>query len=145
MKREKAERIINAIKEIRETLTDEVALKYAVIYPDWDKQIGKELALGTRVEFEDKLYKVITAHTAQETWKPNLTPTLFEPIDVVNDGSINNPIIAAAGMTYFKDKYYLDETTGKVYLCTRDDSNGNGTVLHFVPSALVGTYFEAVE
>lgn len=143
MKRERAHKIIDAIKNLRETLADEVALNYVVLYPDW--KIGKEFAVGERVEFEDKLYKVITAHTAQETWKPNLTPTLFEPIDVINDGTLSNPIIAAAGMTYFKDKYYLDETDGKVYLCTRDDSNGNGTVLHFMPSALVGTYFELAE
>lgn len=143
MKREKAVKIIDAIKRLRETLTDEVALEYTILYPDW--KVGKEFVVGERVEFEDRLYKVITAHTAQETWKPNLTPTLFEPIDVVNDGTLNNPIIAAAGMTYFKDKYYLDETNGKVYLCIRDDSNGNGTVLHFIPSALVGVYFEEVK
>ena len=145
MKREKAERIINAIKEIRETLTDEVALKYAVIYPDWNKQIGKELAVGERIEHEGKLYKVITAHTAQETWKPNLTPTLFEPIDVVNEGTLANPIIAAIGMTYFKDKYYLDETNNKIYLCIRDDSNGNGTTLYHMPNVLVTTYFKLID
>lgn len=143
MKRERAYAIIDAIKNLRETLTDEVALNYVVLYPDW--KIGKEFALGERVEFEGKLYKVITAHTAQETWEPNVALTLFEPIDVINEGDFANPIIAAVGMVYFKDKYYLDETTGKVYLCTRDDSNGNGTALYHMPSALVGTYFELAE
>ena len=143
MKREKAYAIIDAIKNLRETLTDEVALNYVVLYPDW--KIGKEFAVGERVEFEGKLYKVITAHTAQETWEPNVALTLFEPIDVVNEGDLANPIIAAVGMTYFKDKYYLDETGGKVYLCIRDDSNGNGTALYHMPSALVGVYFELAE
>ena len=143
MKREKAVKIIDAIKKLRETLTDEVALNYVVLYPDW--KIGKEFALGERVEFEGKLYKVITAHTAQATWEPNVALTLFEPIDVVNEGTLANPIVAAVGMTYFKDKYYLDETNGKTYLCIRDDSNGNGTALYHMPSALVGTYFELAE
>ena len=143
MKREKAYAIIDAIKNLRDSLTDEVALNYVVLYPDW--VVNKELSVGDRVEYEGKLYKVIQGHTTQESWTPDLTPSLFEPIDVVNEGTLANPIVAAAGMTYFKDKYYLDETNGKVYLCTRDDSNGNGTALHFVPSALVGTYFEAVE
>ena len=142
MKREKAYAIIDAIKRLRENLTDEEALNYVVLYHDWT--IGEDLSVGDRIEYEDKLYKVVQAHTAQESWKPNLTPSLFEPIDVVNEGTLENPIIAAAGMCYFKDKYYLDETDGKIYLCTRDDSNGNGTVLHFVPSALVGTYFEVI-
>ena len=143
MKRERAYAIIDAIKSLRETLTDEVALEYAVLYPDW--KIGKEFVVGERIEFEDKLYKVITAHTAQETWEPNVALTLFEPIDVVNEGDLAHPIIAAIGMVYFKDKYYLDETDGKVYLCIRDDSNGNGTALYHMPSALVGVYFELAE
>lgn len=33
-------------------------------------------------------------------------------------------------MRYFKDKYYLDG--GKIYRCTRDDSNGQGTILQYV-------------
>lgn len=143
MKREKALKIIDAIKRLRDTLSDGMALEYAVLYTDW--KVGKEFIVGERVEFENRLYKVITAHTAQEAWAPNLTPALFEPIDIINEGTLSNPIIAAAGMTYFKDKYYLDETDGKVYLCTRDDSNGNGTVLHFTPSALVGVYFTLAE
>lgn len=143
MKREKAIAIIDAIKRLRETLTDEVALDYIAIFHDWT--VGEELTVGDRIEYEGKLYKVVQAHTAQESWTPDLTPALFEPIDVVNEGTLTNPIVAAAGMCYFKDKYYLDETNGKVYLCTRDDSNGNGTVLHFVPSALAGVYFEVAE
>ena len=142
MKRERAYKIIDAIKGVRAILTDEVALEYIALYPDWE--IGKDLLVGDRIEHEGKLYKVVQAHTTQESWTPDLTPSLFEPIDIVNEGTLTNPIIAAAGMCYFKDKYYLDETDGKIYLCTRDDSNGNGTVLHFVPSALVGTYFEVV-
>ena len=140
MKREKAIKIINAIKDIRATLTDEMAVEYIALYPDWE--IGKNLSVGDRIEYEGKLYKVVQAHTTQESWKPDLTHSLFEPIDVVNEGTLANPIIAATGMCYFKDKYYLDETNGKIYLCTRDDSNGNGTVLHFMPNVLVDTYFE---
>ena len=143
MKRERAYKIVNAIKSLRDTLTDEVALNYIVLYPDWT--IGKELSVGERIEYNGKLYKVVQAHTTQEFWTPDLTPALFEPIDVVNEGTLANPIIAATSMTYFKDKYYLDETDGKIYLCTRDDSNGNGTVLHFMPSALIGIYFEIAE
>ena len=142
MKRERAYAIIDAIKSLRDILTDEVALNYTVLYPDW--KVGKELSVGERIEYNGKLYKVVQSHTAQESWAPDLLPSLFEPIDVVNEGTLDKPIVAAIGMTYFKDKYYLDETDGKIYLCSRDDSNGNGTVLNFMPSALVGHYFVAV-
>lgn len=142
MKRERAYALIDAIKKVRATLTDEAALEHIALYPDWE--VGKNLTVGERIEHNGKLYKVITAHTTQETWAPDVALTLFEPIDIVNEGTLDKPIVAAVGMTYFKDKYYLDETDGKVYLCTRDDSNGNGTTLYYVPSALVGTYFEAI-
>ena len=140
MKREKAYAIIKAIKELRSTIADEVALKFIDLYPNWE--VGVELSVGDRVEHGGKLYKVIQAHTTQSTWTPDVALTLFEPIDIINEGTLEKPIVAAIGMTYFKDKYYLDETNNKVYLCTRDDSNGNGTVLNFMPHDLVGHYFE---
>lgn len=33
---------------------------------------------------------------------------------------------------------------GKIYRCTRDDSGGEGTVMHYLPSQFVGIYFEEV-
>lgn len=142
MKRDVAFKIVDYLKNTRNIIAEEMALNYVALYPSW--KVDKELFVGDRIKYDEKLYKVVQTHTTQESWTPDLTPSLFEPIDVVNEGTLENPIIAAAGMCYFKDKYYLDETDGKIYLCTRDDSNGNGTVLHFVPSALVGTYFEVI-
>ena len=139
MKRDVAFKIVDYLKNTRNIIAEEMALKYVALYPNW--KIGKELSVGERIEYEGKLYKVVQAHTTQESWKPNLTPSLFEPIDVVNEGTLANPIIAAVGMCYLKDRYYLDESDGNTYLCTRDDT-GNGTTLYFLPSALVGSYFE---
>lgn len=143
MKREKAIKFINAIKDLRETLTDEVALNYITLYPKWKTETTYEV--NDRVAYNEKLYKVLTAHTSQSDWTPDVALTLFEPIDAINQGTLENPIVAAVGMTYFKDKYYLDETDGKIYLCIRDDSNGNGTALYYMPSALAGVYFELAE
>ena len=143
MTKKEAYAIRDALKSLRETLTDEVALDYIVLYPKW--VVNKELVSGDRIKYNDKLYKVTQTHMAQIDWTPDVALTLFEPVDIVNEGTLDNPIIATIGMTYFKDKYYLDETTGKIYLCTRDDSNGNGTTLYHVPSALVGVYFTAID
>ena len=142
MKRSKIYAFFDAVKKVRTTLSDDIALENIAFFPDWE--VGKALSVGDRIEYNGKLYKVITAHTTQETWAPDVALTLFEPIDIINEGTISNPIIAAVGMTYFKDKYYLDETDGKIYLCIRDDSNGNGTALYYTPSALVGTYFQLI-
>ncbi len=138
MKRSKAYAFINAVKRIRQTLSDEVALANIALFPDWEA--GKTLSVGDKVEYEEKLYKVVQAHTTQESWTPNLTPALFEPIDIVNDGTLENPIVAVSGMTYYKDKYYFDETDNKIYLCIRQDTE-DGTVLHFMPNSLIDIYF----
>ena len=142
MKRDKALAFIEAVKKVREAVSDDIALENIALYPDW--KVNVELKSGDRVQYNEKLYKVLQDHTTQSTWTPTDALTLFEPIDVVNDGSLERPFVASVGMTYYKDKYYLDETDGKIYLCIRDDT-GNGTTLYYTPSTLVGTYFELVE
>ena len=138
MKRDKALAFIEAFKKVRETVPDDVAKENIGLYPEWtDETFLKE---GTRVQYNGKLYKVLQDHTSRISWNPEVALTIFEPLDIVNDGTIDTPIIAAVGMTYYKDKYYLDETDGKVYLCIRDDT-GNGTTLYHMPSALVNVYF----
>lgn len=88
------------------------------------------------------LYRCYNAISANPTWRPGTTPAHWERVTVGEDGTIENPITATEGMRYFKDKYYLDG--GKIYRCTRDDSGGEGTVMHYLPSQLVGIYFEEV-
>lgn len=63
------------------------------------------------------------------------------------DGTKDNPILAYAGMTYYKDKYYKDPADGKTYICTREDRNAQDEVqpIYYTPSQLVGHYFALVE
>ena len=59
-------------------------------------------------------------------------------------GTIDDPIPAAAGMEYIYGKYYIEGET--VYICKRiGEAEGGTIVLQFLPSALVGQYFEVVE
>ena len=51
-------------------------------------------------------------------------------------GTIDNPIVAEVGMIYYNGKYYIENDV--IYLCIRD----SGIALHFMPSSLVGNYFE---
>lgn len=132
---------IDAVVKMREMATDTQAIEIQSIYPDWKS--GTQYVVGERVLYNDSLYKVVQAHTSQVTWTPDVTPALFEPLDVVNEGTLENPIAAVSGMRYYKDKYYFDETDGNIYLCTRQDTD-DGTVLHFMPSALVGVYFSTI-
>ena len=70
-----------------ETLTDEQALKVPLIFDEFE--VGKGYEVGKRVLYQDVLYKVITSHTSQETWTPDVSPSLFAPIiNETIDGSI---------------------------------------------------------
>ena len=118
--------------------TDAESLKYAELYPLWSGE--KDYSVGAKVRDGENLYRCYNAISANPTWRPSVTPAHWERVTVGEDGTIDNPITAAAGMRYYKDKYYLDG--GKIYRCTRDDNNGQGTILYYVPSQLVGIYFE---
>ena len=119
-------------------LPDEQALESIELFPAWEPIA---YAVGDRCRYNGKLYKCYNAITGDNpTWTPDVTRAHWERVTVGEDGTIDNPITAAAGMRYYKDKYYLDG--GKIYRCTRDDNNGQGTILYYVPSQLVGIYFE---
>ena len=64
-------------------LTDEQALEMPLLFPKW--QAGKEYVVGDRVLYLGTLYKVIQAHTSQQGWEPDITPSLFAKNLIVKD------------------------------------------------------------
>ena len=140
MTRTQAEQFRAKIESAAKNLSDNDALNSIELFPVWSGD--EDYAKGKRCRYRGKLYRCYNPISANPTWTPDVTPAHWERVTVGEDGTIDNPITAAAGMRYYKDKYYLDE--GKIYRCTRDDSNGQGTILHYVPSQLVGIYFEEV-
>ena len=121
-------------------LTDKEALDSIELFESWSGY--RNYVVGDRVRDGENLYRCYNAISANPTWRPSATPAHWERVTADEDGTIDNPITSAEGMRYFKDKYYLDG--GKIYRCTRDDSGGEGTVMHYLPSQLVGIYFEEV-
>lgn len=83
----KADDQLKCLKMFAETLSDEQALKVPLIFDEFE--IGKGYEVGKRILYQDVLYKVITSHTSQETWTPDVSPSLFAPIiNETIDGSI---------------------------------------------------------
>jgi len=62
-------------KRMLAELTDEDALQVPLLYRQWKPDI--EYVVGERVQHEGILYKVLIAHTSQETWTPDVSPSLF--------------------------------------------------------------------
>lgn len=132
-----AKAIRAAMDSAGKTLDDSKALRCRDIYSFWNEDAVSYTA-GDRVRFGENLYKCITAHTSQTDWTPDITASLWVVIDVEHAGTIDDPIQAQLNMIYYKDKYYIED--GVLYLCTRD----SGIALAYLPSQLVGQYFEVV-
>lgn len=140
---ESASVIATATGIVAETFTDEQALKVPTLYDEWNGN-GEKYLVGKRVRYNDGLYKVITEHISQTDWTPDVAVTLFAKIEETHAGTLEDPIPASTGLEYTKGKYYIEN--GVIYLMNRAGMNdGDVIVLHFVPSQLVGQYFEIVE
>ena len=127
------------IKEQINTLSvdDATAVRMTVFYPEWEK--NKQYTVGYKVQYLGKLYKVVQAHTSQETWTPDITASLYTRIDEVHDGTKYDPIPYEGNMSLYNGKYYSQD--GVTYLCNRDTGNPVYNKL----SELVGIYVEVVE
>lgn len=99
---------------------DATALRMVAYYPDWTA--GTAYAVGDRLVYNGDLYKVLQAHTAQETWLPGIgTESLYTRIDERHDGTKYDPIPYSGNMALEAGKYYSQ--SGKTYLCNRDTGN----------------------
>ena len=72
---ERARQLRKQIESLAETLEDESALQVMELFPNWTTDISYEV--GARVRYNDILYKCLISHTSQETWTPNVSPSLW--------------------------------------------------------------------
>lgn len=100
-------------------------------------------------EIETKIYKLeekcktLEADVAAIKEKMSESGTdIPEPEEGATGGEYD-PIEAARGMTYYKDKYYKDPEDGQIYMCYRDSDTepGSGVALNYLPHELVNIYF----
>lgn len=75
---EEAKAIIDALVTLRNSATDEQALKASALYPKW--KVGIAYQKDERVLYNDILYKVLTDHTSQADWAPDAAPSLFAKV-----------------------------------------------------------------
>lgn len=123
-------------------LTDEEALTSPELFEAWS---GRAYKAGERVTDGGVIYKAKQDIEANPTWQPSLTPALWEPLAPPTEtGTVDNPITAVAGMTYVTGLYYQEGD--KLYICKRAGTpDGTEITLYYLPSQLVGHYFEEVD
>lgn len=98
---------------------DNTALRMREFYPQWAENTA--YAVGFKVQRKGKLWKARQAHTSTVTWEPENTMSLWEVINEIHDGSIDDPIPYDGNMALENGKHYIQSSV--IYLCTRDTIN----------------------
>ena len=83
---ELAQKLRPMIEKAMQSLDDTEALEAVTLYPKWKS--GVEHLQGQRVSFDGTLYKVLQTHTSQETWTPDVTPSLFAKVLIPDENVI---------------------------------------------------------
>lgn len=86
MTREQAEQLRKLLENQTANMADEQILKYPDFVEKWEA--GKTYAVGKRLEYNGTIYKVLQAHTSQETWTPTDAPSLFAKVLIPNADTI---------------------------------------------------------
>lgn len=98
---------------------DNTALRMKQFYPEWAENTA--YAVGHKVQYNGKLWRVVQAHTAQVTWEPENAPSLWEQINETHAGTLEDPIPYDGNMALENGKHYSQYST--IYLCNRDTVN----------------------
>lgn len=135
-RKERARQVRCSMVFAAQSAPDEEAARMPTLYPVW--QPGESVVMGDRRYYPNRLYKARQDHITQDGWEPDGAPALWEVLDVVHSGTLDDPIPAAPNMAYENGKYYSED--GTVYRCIRDTSQA----ISHMPSELIGIYFEVV-
>ena len=114
---------------------DNTAVRMTAYYPSWT--VNAQYPVGYKVQYNEKLYKVIQAHTSIEGWTPDQAASLFVEINETHSGTIDDPISYDGNMALESGKHYIQN--GVIYRCIRDTVNPVYNAL----ADLVGLYVEA--
>ena len=81
MRRGEAKEYRLKIEKASASITDDsTALDVIELFPVY--KVNHAYSVGDRFQDQNKLYKVIQAHTSQEDWKPESTPALYAQVSV---------------------------------------------------------------
>lgn len=127
-------------------MTDEEAIQFKLIYPKWETFIGKELKKDMKVQYNNKLFKVIQAsiNPVLEIYPPSEeTASLYVEINETNKGTIDDPIPYNGNMRLELNKYYVEN--GIKYKCIRNTGIAVYDTLANLSTVQGGQFVEVVE
>lgn len=121
----------------RTDISDEDALEFSILVYDWDTYINKPIKAGQLVGYNGKVWRAVQDHTVLSLYPPSIdTASLYTEVNLIEEGTIDNPIPYNNNMALESGKYYIQDNTK--YLCTRD----TGYPVYNNLSELIGIYVE---
>lgn len=89
-KEQRMEQLRKAIQMFAASLTDEMAMEIATVYPAYEEgktyMANDMFTYGTNNVGDPQLYRVVQNHTSQADWIPSATPSLYTPIGLNEKG-----------------------------------------------------------
>lgn len=82
---EKARMYRELINKAAKSLEDKDAIEVPLIFEFWKP--GVDYTAGTRVQYDEVLYKVLIDHRSQSDWRPDISPSLFAVV-LIPDPSV---------------------------------------------------------
>lgn len=86
MTKEQAKRYRAIIEQAMQCITDDIALTAVPLFPEWANET--EYAVDVRVKYAGVLYRCLQAHTSQETWTPDVSPSLWAKVLIPDENVI---------------------------------------------------------
>ena len=118
--RKRAQELRKLIEQAVESLPDEEALEGITLFPVW--AVGIAYKVDERTSYEDKLYRVVQAHTSQADWTPDITPALFTEVAPPGEIPVWKQPTGAQDAYMLGDKVWYPEKNTTVYRSLIDNN-----------------------
>lgn len=118
---------IQLAQNVAQDFDDEKALTVKSLYPNYTELIGKQVSIGTKCVWYEKLYKTkIPDYTVTKDLTPGSlgSEAIWECIDEDHEGTYEDPIPYEGNMTLEQGKFYTQNDI--IYICT----NGSGIAVY---------------
>ncbi len=101
-------------------LDDPSALALKALFPPLIAMYGKEVHVGERYFWDNRLWKIIQNHFPQEDWKPDESPALYTEVQVVEWPEWVQPLGAETAYkegdkVTFEGEHYISTVDGNVW------------------------------
>ena len=118
--RELALQLRELIEKAAVSLDDADALDGVELFPAWVP--GTAYSVGQRIRYEQKLYRVVQAHTSQAGWEPDKTPALWTEVAKPGEIPVWRQPTGAQDAYQKGDKVHYPDASGPVYVSTADNN-----------------------